>query len=159
LLLSLVSSCLALQLQLCLVSFSPSKVGQFSFECCPLSHEISSGIQHLPHFGRLACYPTPAVSHCASPDLPWVLAAPLGGWHVTPLLLSTFAALPTFFHWKLALRVWVLAPLLFPGQVQRSTPTSAFHVRVQFTVSVFQFCWGGIQSAQGLWWILFLGSG
>jgi hypothetical protein len=49
----------------CLVSFSPSKVRQLSFEYCPLSHEISSGIHHLPHFGRLACHPTP----CSQPLL------------------------------------------------------------------------------------------
>jgi hypothetical protein len=43
-----------------LVSYSPSKVGgQFSFEYCPLSHEISSRIHHLLHFGRFACHPTP----------------------------------------------------------------------------------------------------
>jgi hypothetical protein len=35
----------------CLVSFSPSKVGQFNFECCPLAQEISSVIHYLPCFG------------------------------------------------------------------------------------------------------------
>jgi hypothetical protein len=42
----------------CLVSSSPSKVGQFRFECWPLSHKISYRIYHLPCFGRLACHPT-----------------------------------------------------------------------------------------------------
>jgi hypothetical protein len=57
------SSWVALQLQLCLVSSSPSKVGQFSFEYCPQSHETSSGIYHQ---------------------------ATLGGWFVTPSPLSNF---------------------------------------------------------------------
>jgi hypothetical protein len=48
-------TCIALQLQLCLVGSSPSKVGQLSFEYCPQSQEISSGIPHQPCFGRLAC--------------------------------------------------------------------------------------------------------
>jgi hypothetical protein len=47
-------SCIALQLQLCLVSSSPSQVGQFSFEHSPLSHEISSRIHYLPCFGKVA---------------------------------------------------------------------------------------------------------
>jgi hypothetical protein len=33
-------------------------VGQFSFESCPVSHEISSAIYQLPRFGKLACHPT-----------------------------------------------------------------------------------------------------
>jgi hypothetical protein len=44
-------SCIALPLQLCLVSSSPSKVGQFSFEYCPQSHWTSSGIYHGPNVG------------------------------------------------------------------------------------------------------------
>jgi hypothetical protein len=53
-------SYIPLQLQLCLVSSSPSKVGQFSFECCPLSQEISSGIHHVTCFERFACRLTPS---------------------------------------------------------------------------------------------------
>jgi hypothetical protein len=34
----------------CLVSSSPSEVGQFNFECCPLV-QISSAIHYLPCFG------------------------------------------------------------------------------------------------------------
>jgi hypothetical protein len=34
-----------------LVSSSPSKVGQFSFECFPLVQEIISVIHYLPYFG------------------------------------------------------------------------------------------------------------
>jgi hypothetical protein len=58
-------SCVALPLQLCLVSSSPSKVGQLSFEYHPQSHETSSVIHHAPCFGRLACHPTPAPSACS----------------------------------------------------------------------------------------------
>jgi hypothetical protein len=36
---------------LSLVSFSPSKVWQFSFEHCPLVQEINSAIHYLPCFG------------------------------------------------------------------------------------------------------------
>jgi hypothetical protein len=53
-------SCVALQLQLCLVSSSSSKVGQFSFECLTRSALGST------------TFPT------------------LGGWPVTPPLLSAF---------------------------------------------------------------------
>jgi hypothetical protein len=42
--------------------------GAIRFEWCPLSHKISSGIYHLPHFGRLACDPS-LIS--ASPCLLW----------------------------------------------------------------------------------------
>jgi hypothetical protein len=55
----------------------PSKVGPFSFEYCLLFHGISSGIHHLPCFGRLACCPTPALSFCACSNL---CCALLGGW-------------------------------------------------------------------------------
>jgi hypothetical protein len=41
-------SCIALQLQLCLVSSSLSNVEQFSFEYCPKSHKTSSLIYHRP---------------------------------------------------------------------------------------------------------------
>jgi hypothetical protein len=35
----------------CFVSSSPSEVGQFNFECCPLVQEISSATHYLPCFG------------------------------------------------------------------------------------------------------------
>jgi hypothetical protein len=35
----------------CLVSSSPSEVGQFNFECCLVVQEISSAIHNLPCFG------------------------------------------------------------------------------------------------------------
>jgi hypothetical protein len=38
--------CVVLQLRLCLVSSSLSKVREFSFEYCPQSHETNSGIHH-----------------------------------------------------------------------------------------------------------------
>jgi hypothetical protein len=105
-------------------------------------------------FGNLAWHPTPALSLYASPDLCWVLAAPLGGWLVDLFLLSAFAALPMLDNWQ-------FHHPCSPGQIQYSTSTSTVGVRLQFTVYVFQFfwVWGGIQSAQGLHWIIFLGSG
>jgi hypothetical protein len=88
LLFSPIGSCVALRLQLCLVSSSPSKLGQFNFEWCPLSQEISSWIHHLPWCVRLARDPTPTLNLCASPDLCWVLVAPLVGCPCSqPLLL------------------------------------------------------------------------
>jgi hypothetical protein len=68
------SSCVALQLQFCLVSSSPRKVEQFSFECSPQSHENSSRVPHGPA---------------------------LGGWLVVPPLLSAFVTFPAFVHWEL----------------------------------------------------------
>jgi hypothetical protein len=126
--------CIALQLQLCLVSSSPTKVGQFSFECCPLSH---FGSTTCPLW-QVACLPTPALRLCACPDLWWVLVAPVEGWLVTPLLLSAFAALPAFVHWEFS----SLPHPCSPGQVQCSTSTSAVSVRLRFDVCIFQFCWG-----------------
>jgi hypothetical protein len=62
-----------------------NKVGQFSFEYCPLSHEISSRIYHLPCFGKLD------------------IARPL---------LSAFAALPTLVLWEFSTESSALCPTL-----------------------------------------------
>jgi hypothetical protein len=68
----------------------PQQGGAIQFRMLPSVPEISSGIYHLPCFGRLACCLNPALSLCAFPDLCWVLVAPLGGWLVTALPLSAF---------------------------------------------------------------------
>jgi hypothetical protein len=107
--------CIALQLQFCLVSSSPSKVGQFSFECCPLSHKISSKIHHLPHFGRLSCCPIPLSAFVPLQPLLGIVA-PVGGWLVTLSLLSAFAALPAFIHWEFGTESWLFAPPPFSGK-------------------------------------------
>jgi hypothetical protein len=73
----------SLQLQLCLVSSSPSKRGQVNFEYCHLSHKTSSGIQHIPHFGKLASCPITALSFYDSLDLYSVL---VDFWEVGLLL-------------------------------------------------------------------------
>uniref|UniRef100_A0A8C0WGN8 Uncharacterized protein n=1 Tax=Castor canadensis TaxID=51338 RepID=A0A8C0WGN8_CASCN len=58
------SSCVALLLQLCLVSSYPSMAGaQFSFEYCPQSQETTQE-SIMPCFGSLACHPTPTLSLC-----------------------------------------------------------------------------------------------
>jgi hypothetical protein len=122
LLFSLGDNCVALQLQFCLVRSSPSKVGQFSFECCPLSQEISSRIHCLLCFGRLACFPTSTLSLCASPNLYWVLVLLL--WEVSLLSHSCSQPLllyPRSFTENSVLRVWLLAPPSF------SRVGSAFH--------------------------------
>jgi hypothetical protein len=92
--------------------------GAIQFEYCPLSHKVSSGIHHLPRFGRLAFWPTPALSLCASPDLCLVLAVPLGGWLVTSPHCSYLLWLTSVS----SLRVQLLAPPLFSGEV------SEFHL-------------------------------
>jgi hypothetical protein len=112
-------------------------LGKFSFGYCPLFHEISSRIHHLPHFGRLACHPSPTLSFCASPDLCSVLAAPLGDWLVTPCLLSAFVALPTFIHKEFG----SLPHPVLQGRFSVPLPTSAVVVRLQFATYAFQFCW------------------
>jgi hypothetical protein len=93
------SSCIALQLQLCLVISCPSKVRKFNFEYCLLSHQISSGIYHMPHFQGLTCCPSPALSLCDSPDLCWVLDAPLENG-LLPHTHSFCCALPILIHWE-----------------------------------------------------------
>jgi hypothetical protein len=123
-----------------LVISSPSKVEQFSFEYCPLSHETSSKIYLLPHFGRLACCPSPALSLCASLNLCSVLAAPLGGWLVAPSLTLSLCCFS--FTESLALRCQLLGQLPFSVAGSVSTPTSTVGVGLQFTVYAFQLCWG-----------------
>jgi hypothetical protein len=56
----------------CLVISSPSKVGQFSFECCPLIQEISPVIYYLPCFERwlISCACSLRVWHCVFCCLP-----------------------------------------------------------------------------------------
>jgi hypothetical protein len=84
----------------------------------------------------------------------------LGGWLISPLLLSAFVSLPASAGWGLlwavglslhscshlcSLRVLLLPPPHSPGQVQPYTPTSTVSVKLQFAVYAFQFClvWGG----------------
>jgi hypothetical protein len=101
----------------------PARSG-FSFECCSLSHMISTRIHHFHCFGRLACLSAPTLSLCASPNLCKVLAAPLGGWLFTLPLLSAFASLPTLDHWEFG----SLPHSHSLRQVQGSTPNSAVSV-------------------------------
>jgi hypothetical protein len=83
-------NCVTPKLQLCLVSSSPRKVGQFNFECCPLSWRSAPASTTCPDLGgwpvaplrsqslcfsrallgacgssgRLVCHPTLVLSHC-----------------------------------------------------------------------------------------------
>jgi hypothetical protein len=70
--------CIALPLKLCLVSFFPSKMWQYSFEYHPQSHKTSSGIYQ----------------GCTS-----------GGWLVAPPLLPALCTLPHL-CWLLVLLFW-----------------------------------------------------
>jgi hypothetical protein len=147
------SSYIVLLLQLCLVNSSPNKVGQFSFEYCPQSHQTSSAIHHslalecwlvtpslLSAFvpcpasagwefnssGRLACHFTPALSACSQ-----------------PLLLS--------------LRVQLLAPPPFKvGSVLCSTPPPSSVVDYNSLFMFLSFIVGGFNLPR-LHWIMFGG--
>jgi hypothetical protein len=150
-------SCIALLLQFCLVSSSLSKVEQFNFEYHLQSQETTLAICH---------------------------ASALGGWLVTPHLLSAFVPHPAFACWvfsssgRLAclptpalsacsspcsclssLRVQLLALPPFSEVGSAFHPTPTVSGRLQFTVYVSQFCSGVIQSAQGLHWFILLGDG
>jgi hypothetical protein len=63
-------------------------------------------------FGRLACHQTPVFSLYASPNLCWVLVAPLGGWLVTLISFS-----PMLDHWE------------FSTESSAPCPTPAFQDR------------------------------
>jgi hypothetical protein len=150
-------SYIATQLQLYLLSSSPSKVRQFSFEHYALSHEISSGIHHLPHFEMLAFHPTPTLSLCVSSALCSVLAAIFGGWFVALHCCQTLLLYLHSFIKSSALKVCLLSPTLF------SRAGSEFHpnIHCQYRIRVHCLCfsgfffWEGAQSAQGLCWIMF----
>jgi hypothetical protein len=99
------TSCVVLQLHLCLVSSSPRKVGQFSFECCLCPRDQlqdplpalcrEAGLFSHPHSQsscfswsllsaggssrRLVCHSTPSLSLYASPDLCWMDSSS-SGW-------------------------------------------------------------------------------
>jgi hypothetical protein len=85
-------------MQLCLVSSSPSKVGQFSFKCCPLSQKSALGSTSFTAlgvwpFGMLVCHSTPSLSLYASGDLCWVPLVPLA-LCPTPVLQGRFSIPP-----------------------------------------------------------------
>jgi hypothetical protein len=170
-------SCCFHQVAAVLVSFSPSKVGQFSFECCRLSQRSSLGSTSCTTLGSW-----PVSSPLLSVFVLFLISAEcwqlLWGVGLSPSSLSAFMSLLTsagaggssgrlachpvpalslcYFR-NMSLRVQLLAPPSRAGSVLY--PTSAVNVRLQFTVHVFQFFLWGVQSAQGLHWIIFPGSG
>jgi hypothetical protein len=124
----------------------------------------------------LVCCPTSALSLCAFLDLCWVLASPIGGWFVIPLLLSAFMPLPIsagcwwllwvvslllcsccqplllylrLFTESSVLRVWLLVTLLFPGA------GSVFHPHLCCCITVCCLCFsvllgeGGFSLSRG----------
>jgi hypothetical protein len=123
------SRCIALQLQLCLVSSSPSKVEQFCFECCPLSQRSALGSTTCPVFG------------C---------------WLVTSPLLSAFVLdlCSHLFNKSSVLRVQLLAPPTF----SRADSAFHSHLCCQCQITVHCLCFsvllGGL-SALGLHGIIF----
>jgi hypothetical protein len=171
----------------CLVSSSPSKMRQFSFECCPLSQRSVLRLTTCPALGGWPVTP-PLPSafvfflisagcwqllwevdlspHSCSQPLchSWSLlgagssSGKLACYSDPTLILCCFTHV--LVHWEFCTESWLLAPLLFSGQVQHSTSTSTVSVKLQFTVYVFQFCWGlGVQPAQEMHWIILQGGG
>jgi hypothetical protein len=146
------SSYIALPLQLCLVSSSPSKIGAIQF--CPQPHETQwstmpllweVGLSPHPHFQTL----------CLSPSLLADSSVPLEGWLVTPPCSPPLFFVPPLFTDSLPpcpntiLQGWF--------SISHTHPTVSGWL--QFTVYAFQFCWAVVQSAQGLCWTMFLGIG
>jgi hypothetical protein len=106
--------------------------------------EISSRTHHLPCFGRLGVRsPHPHSQPLFFSWLCLVLVAALGGWLITSLPLSVFAAFPTF-YWEFSAKSLVLAPLPFSKVGSAFHPPSTVGVRLQFAVYVFWFCWDSI---------------
>jgi hypothetical protein len=96
---------------MCLVSSSPSEVGQFSFECCPLVQEISFATTTCPALGG-GLLPIPTLS----------------------------------------------LPCLSCVQVEHSIHPFCCPCLITVCYVFFSFV-GGDQSAQGLYWFMFLGVG
>jgi hypothetical protein len=119
-------SCVAPQLQLWLISSYTSKMRQFSFEYCPQSCDTSSVIHH---------------------------GLTLGGWLVTPPLLSAFVTFPVFIHWEFDS---LPTSILWGGF--SILPYSHCQYWLQFGLYAFQFCWWGFNlpwSCTGLsFWVV-----
>jgi hypothetical protein len=132
-----------------LVRPSPSKVGQFSFEYCPLSHKTSSRIHHLPGFERLACHPISTFSLCASSNLCLVLAVPLKV-DLSPHHHSQ--ACCCLFIEGSALRVRLFVPPLLSGTGSALHPYPHCQCYIIICILCFSgfFCWErGVSVCQG----------
>jgi hypothetical protein len=93
--------------------------------------EISSGIHHLPCFGRLSCCTTP---------------------------LSAFAALLVFVHWEFGTESLTPCPTpILHGRFSVLPPPLLLVLKYSLLLMFFSFAGGIIQSAQGLCWIIFSG--
>jgi hypothetical protein len=79
----------------------------------------------------------------------------LGAWLVTPTPSLSLC----YFYCLHLLSIHLFAPPQFTGTGSADHPSSAVTFRLQFTLYAFQFCWGRIQSANGLHWIMFPGQG
>jgi hypothetical protein len=170
-------SCIALQLQFCLVSSSSARWGNSIWNTAFCPRRSILGSTTYPSLGgwpvatplllalclsrpllcasgssgRLACCPAPAFSLCASPDLCSVLTAPLGCWLVIPPPLSAFVALPAFIHWEFG----SLPTPVLQGRFSIPPPPPLLLLDYSLLVILFSFV-GRVQSAYGLHWIMFL---
>jgi hypothetical protein len=147
-------SCIALPLQLCLVSSSPSKVEQFRFEYYPQSHQTSSAIHYGPVLRGWLITPLHSQPLCLSPplfgDSPAIWKVGLSHH----LVLSSCSL-----SYLSSLRAHLLVPPIFSeaGSVFHSTSTVSVWLQLPFYA--FQFCLGGIQFAQGLLCLMSSGGG
>jgi hypothetical protein len=117
----------------------------------PFVPEISSGIYHLPCFGRLACLPQPHSRplYFSQPLLDASGSSGRLACHPNPTLSICC------FSW-VSLRVRLLAPLpLSRGRFSIPLPPPLSVLDYSLLFMFFSFA-GGIQSAQGLCWIIFL---
>jgi hypothetical protein len=94
----------------CLVSSSPSEVGQFKFACCPQVQEMSSVVHELPCFGD-------GFSLCLFPGVSaqgvyFFAPSPFSGvgsvFHQPPLLSVCYDGLLFVFQFCRAIWLWVL---------------------------------------------------
>jgi hypothetical protein len=148
-------SSIALPPQLCLVSYSPSKVEKFSFDYHPQSHQTSSEIHPWPCFGRLDYHPTSTLSLCASAHLCSVIVQLFGKLvcHTT-WFLALVPCLPLV-HWELIF----LCHQHSQRQDQCSTPLPLSVFDYNSLFMLFSFVWEGVEYAQGLLWIMSSGGG
>jgi hypothetical protein len=136
------------------------EVGLSPDPCSQLFCISQSLLGAINSFVRLACHPTPALSLYPSPNLCRVLVAPLGGWLVTLLPLSVFAASPTLIPWEFGTES--LAPCPTPilwGRFSVPLPPVLSVLDYSLLFMFFSFVGEVVQSAQGLLWIIFLEDG
>jgi hypothetical protein len=124
-------------------------MGQFSFKYHPQSQDTNSGIHHWPHFGRLACHPTPTINLCYFSHhrllRVWLLAPPMltragSAFHHNPTVGIRFQFAVYDFQF------WDCAELCSQGgEVGKGTYCSPVH-----SVGLHQQFWNGPAGRNGM---------